>query len=48
MMLGTGGRFASQRFHLDRDGHGSLQADGAVVLETRHGTVHGGPGQVDW
>jgi hypothetical protein len=48
LAVGGGGRFRSQVFRLGQAGHGALQASGAVVLETRHGTVHGGPGTVSW
>jgi hypothetical protein len=48
LAIGAGGSFRSQVLRLGRDGHGSLVAAGAVALETRHGTVRGGPGALQW
>ncbi len=48
LAVGGSGSFRSQVLRLGRDGHGSLSALGDVVLETRHGTVRGGPGAVPW
>jgi len=48
LAVGKGGDFQSEVFHLDREGHGSLQARGAASLETIHGTVSGGPGKIGW
>ena len=48
--LGTGqvgtGHFASRVLRLDRDGHGRLHTSGEITLETRRGSVRGGPGIV--
>jgi len=48
LAIGKGGDFRSNVLHLDRMGHGSLQARGAVTLDTVNGTVSGGPGKVTW
>ena len=48
LAIGNGGSFRSRVLGLGRDGHGSLVATGDVVLTTRHGTVRGGPGEVQW
>ena len=48
LAIGGGGSFRSQMLRLGRDGRGSLVAAGDVVLATRHGTVRGGPGEVEW
>lgn len=48
LALGQGGDFKSEVLVIDRDGHGSLQAHGAVSLETIHGPVSGGPGRISW
>jgi hypothetical protein len=48
LAVGKGGDFQSAVFHLDRNGHGSLQARGAVSLDTVNGTIDGGPGKVSW
>jgi hypothetical protein len=48
LAVGGGGSFSSRAFHLDPDGHGSLEALGEVVVETRYGDVRGGPGNVAW
>ena len=48
LAVGGDGAFQSRVFALGRDGHGSLQASGSVMLETRHGAVLGGPGRVEW
>ena len=48
LAVGKGGDFHSQVFQLHTAGHGSLQARGAVSLETINGTVNGGPGKISW
>ena len=48
LAVGKGGAFRSEVFQLDQDGRGSLHARGAVSLETIHGIVHGGPGNIGW
>lgn len=48
LAVGKGGDFRSEVFQLDSTGHGSLQARGAVSLETINGTVNGGPGKISW
>lgn len=48
LAVGKGGKFRSETFGLDQDGHGSLQARGPVSLETTHGTINGGAGKTSW
>jgi glycosyl hydrolase family 36 len=48
LAVGKGGLFRSRVLRLDRLGHGRLRVRGRVVLETAHGTVHGGAGFVAW
>lgn len=48
LAVGKGGEFRSETFELDRDGHGRLQAKGAVSIETTHGTINGGAGKTSW
>ncbi len=48
LAVGGGGHFASRTFCLHTDGHGSLEAQGAVGIESRHGRATGGPGVVRW
>ena len=43
-----GARFESAVFRVDENGHGSLSARGAVVLDTPFGEVRGGPGRIRW
>jgi hypothetical protein len=47
LAVGQGGRFRSESFHLGINGHGKLQAAGAVTVESAHGTVSG-TGTVTW
>jgi len=48
LAVGNGAEFASPVLRVAADGHGRLSARGAVVLETGHGTVTGGPGTLAW
>ena len=48
LKVGSGARFESATLRLEADGHGSLEAKGPVILETRFGTIRGGPGKVNW
>ncbi len=48
LRVGAGASFRSRSFQLAADGHGSLEARGPVVLETKFGEVRGGPGRVEW
>jgi hypothetical protein len=50
LAVGQGGdcNFQSEVFQLDSTGHGSLQAQGAVAVETINGTINGGPGKISW
>src|SRR5262245_60865317 len=48
LAVGGGGRFQSETFRIEASGHGRLRARGAVVVESRHGTVRGGAGTVRW
>jgi hypothetical protein len=48
LATGGGASFESRTFRIGADGHGSLQALGPVLLETRHGIVLGGAGEVTW
>src|SRR6185503_7304269 len=41
LAVGGDGDFRSRVFRLTAAGHGTLRANGAVELETRHGTVRG-------
>ena len=47
LRVGGGASFTSRSFRLAGDGHGSLEALGPVVLETKFGEVRGGPGRVE-
>lgn len=48
LAIGQGGDFESEIFRIDGSGHGSLRALGPVSLDTLHGPVSGGPGQIVW
>jgi hypothetical protein len=48
LAVGGDGDFRSRVFRLTAAGHGALRARGAVAVETRHGTVRGGPRPVRW
>jgi hypothetical protein len=48
LAVGAGGRWRSQVLRLGQDGHGTLQARGAVIVETPFGSVRGGPGTLQW
>ncbi|HEV7731852.1 MAG TPA: hypothetical protein VGR62_06805 [Candidatus Binatia bacterium] len=48
LAVGSGGRFRSPVFRLEREGHGRLRAQGPVMLETARGTVTGDAGIVRW
>ncbi|MBY0275549.1 hypothetical protein K2Z84_09410 [Candidatus Binatia bacterium] len=48
LAVGSGGDFSSSTFTLEASGHGTLNALGAVDVESSHGTVRGGPGRVRW
>ena len=48
LRVGSGAEFSSSTFTLRADGSGHLLAAGPVVVETEHGLVRGGPGEVTW
>jgi hypothetical protein len=48
LSVGSGGGFSSALLRLDRDGHGRIVPIGAVVVETMHREVVGGPGVLEW
>jgi hypothetical protein len=48
LAIGGGGAFRSRVFELRESGHGRLRALGPVALETRHGTVTGDTGLVEF
>ncbi len=48
LAVGKGGWFRSESFRLDGAGHGRLAVRGQTTLETAHGCVTGGPGELRW
>lgn len=48
LRVGGGGSFDSATFALGADGSGRLRVRGPVRVETRRGTVTGGPGELAW
>lgn len=48
LRVGGGGHFASSVFQLDEGGHGCCHAIGPVTIQSDHGAIEGGPGEVTW
>jgi hypothetical protein len=48
LAVGKGGWFHGESFRLDALGHGRLAAGAETTLETAHGCVTGGPGELRW